>query len=221
MTFFQDKPRTIFLQNNKGVTFIELIIVLAIMSISVTVAYSTLRIPKEKIVCKKIYSVFQLAKIRAISSGHNSFVDFDMNGGNVSDGFYTTYLDTDNDSSFGEQNNAKNDNEFTESQLAMSNGMGEYPAVEVPSEVSFGLPPTNPPALTPTGGSFSNGVLSDGVGFAGGSKRIKFLPKGIPSGFGGSVYVHAKNDSLGRSCAVIVASTGIVRMWSWDGSKWN
>ena len=64
-------------------------------------------------------------------------------------------------------------------------------------------------------------MLADGVGFAGGSKRIKFLPKGIPSDFGGSVYVYSINDSIGRSCAVIVASAGIIRMWTWDGTKRN
>ena len=43
----------------------------------------------------------------------------------------------------------------------------------------------------------------------------------MPSGFGGSVYVYNINDSIGRSCVVIVASTGIIRMWTWDGTKWN
>ena len=213
-------------KNNKGFSLIELIVVLAIMSILLISGYSTLRTPNEKIACKNIFSALQLAKFRAIATGYNAYVDFDMDGGDVSDKFYTVYLDTDNDNDFGEKDNVNDENEFTASHFAVQdswqNSGGEsFPAVALPSGVAFGLPTTNPPSSTPTNGSFSAGVLSDGVGFAGGSKRIKFLPKGMPSGFGGSVYVYNINDSIGRSCAVVVASTGIIRMWTWDGNKWN
>lgn len=213
-------------KNNEGFTLIELFVVLSIMSILLVLSYSTLRVPKEKIACKNIFSALQLAKMRAIATGYNTYVDFDMDGGDVSDKYYTVYLDTDNDKDFGEKNNASGENEFTASHFAMQDswqdsGGESFIAVALPSGVAFGLPTTNPPSSTPTNGSFSSGVLADGVGFAGGSKRIKFSPKGMPSGFGGSIYVYNINDSIGRSCAVIVASTGIIRMWTWDGDKWN
>lgn len=209
-----------------GATLIELIIVLALMSILTTLSFMSFRTPKEKIACRHIFSAMQLAKMRAIVTGYDSYVDFDMNGGNVSDNFYTTYLNTDPlddccPASFGEINNAQGQNEFTESQLAMSESLGGFPGVALPPGVSFGLSPFNTPSLTPTGGTFSAGVLADGAGFAGGSKRIKFLPKGIPTGFGGSAYVFNENDISGRACAVVVAATGIIRMWTWDGNKWN
>lgn len=203
-----------------GFTLIEMIIVLAIIGILATLAYSTLRTPKEKIACKNIFSAMQLAKMRAIATGYNTYIDFDMNGGSVSNKFYTVYLDTDNDKAFGEKNNANGDNEFTESHFAMQDTSGGYPGVALPGGVDFGLPITNPPSLTPTGYAFSPGVLNDGVSFASGSNRIKFLPKGRPSGFGGSVYVYNTDDSI-RGCAVVVALTGIIRMWTWDGSKWR
>tara|TARA_B100000315_G_scaffold83731_1_gene76758 strand:- start:12007 stop:12663 length:657 start_codon:yes stop_codon:yes gene_type:complete len=213
-------------KNNKGFSLIELFAVLGIMMILLILSYSILRTPKEKIACKNIFSAMQLAKMRAISTGKSAYIDFDMDGGDVSDKHYTVYLDTDDDKDFGEKNNANGENEFTASHFTMQdswlNSGGEsFTAVALPFGVAFGLPATNPPSSTPTNGSFSSGVLADGVGFAGGSKRIKFLPKGIPSGFGGSVYVYNINDSIGRSCAVIVASTGIIRMWTWDGTKWN
>lgn len=205
-----------------GHTLVELVIALAIIMILLLAGYSTLRTPKEKIACKNIFSAMQLAKMRAISTGYNAYIDFDMDGGNVSDGFYTVYLDTDNkNSSFGEITNSIGENEFNQSQFAMQNTLAGYPGVILPSGVAFGLPAINSPSSTPTDGSFSAGVLKDGVSFAGGSKRVKFLPKGTPSGFGGSVYLYSVNDSIGRGCAVIVASAGIIRMWTWDGSKWN
>lgn len=208
-------------KNNRGFTLLELIIVLSIMSILLLSSYSVLRTPKEKIACKNVYSTFHLAKMRAVSTGKNAYVDFDMSGGEVSDNFYTVYLDTDGDKAFGEISNGNSQNEFTESHFSMDESSGGYPGISLPSGTAFGLPVINPPSSTPTNGSFSSGVLEDGVGFAGGSNRVKFLPKGFPSGFGGSVYIYNVDDPIGRSCAVVVASTGIIRMWTWDGSNWN
>ena len=90
-------------KNNKGFSLIELFAVLGIMMILLILSYSILRTPKEKIACKNIFSAMQLAKMRAISTGSNSYIDFDMDGGNVSDKYYTVYLDTDNDNDFGEK----------------------------------------------------------------------------------------------------------------------
>ena len=187
-------------------------------------SHSILRTPRERIACKNVFFAMQLARMRAISTGNNAYIDFNMDGEDVSDKYYTVYLGTDNGKDFGEKNNANGESEFTASHFAMQDswqnlGGESFSAVALPFEVAFGLPTTTPPSSSPTNSSFSSGVLADAVGFAGGSKRIKFLPKGIPSGFGGSVYVYNINDSIGRSCAVIVASTGIIRMWTWDGTK--
>ncbi len=90
------------------------------------------------------------AKMRAISTGNNAYIDFYMDGEDVSDKHYTVYLDTDNDKDFGEKNNASGErSEFTASHFAMQdswqNSGGEsFSAVALPSEVAFGLPTTSP-----------------------------------------------------------------------------
>ncbi len=89
-----------------GFSLIELIIVISILGILAAAAYSNFKVTKEKMACKNIYSALQTAKMKAISTGYRAYVDFDMDGGNVSDNFYTTYLDTDRDKAFGETNNS-------------------------------------------------------------------------------------------------------------------
>ena len=72
-----------------------------------------------------------------------------MDGGDVSDKYYTVYLDTDNDKDFGEKNNANGENEFTASHFAMqdswqNSGCKLFSAVALPYEVAFGLSTTTP-----------------------------------------------------------------------------
>ena len=68
-----------------GFTIVELIVVLAIMSILVGMAYSALRTPNEKIACKEIYSNLQLAKMRAVSTGVDVAVNVDTDLNSVED----------------------------------------------------------------------------------------------------------------------------------------
>ncbi len=213
------------LKSKNGFTMTELLIVLAIMTILLTAGFSTFRTPKEKIACKNIYSAMQMARLRAVSTESNVYIDFDMDGGSVSENYYTIYLDTDNDTDFGEKSNANGDNEFSSSNFPMpdswqSSGGNEFPAIALPSKTAFGLPTINPPSQSPSGGSISSGALADGVSFSGGSNRAAFNSQG--SGSAGSVYIYYDNeDSVGQGCAVVKTSIGIIRMSHWNGSEWS
>jgi len=67
-----------FLRFDKsGFTLIEMVIVIAIISIIMSLAYSKLRTPHEKAACQYIYSQMQLAKMNAVSTGSSKTVDLD------------------------------------------------------------------------------------------------------------------------------------------------
>jgi len=204
------------LKNNRGFTLIEAVVVLSIVSIVIGMAYSSFRTPVEKLACREIFSAMQLAKMRAISSGSNFFVDFDMNVGSVSDNFYTAYLDTDNDGVFGETLNGGTPpiNEFVESQFNLPDISGGNPAKALPSGVSYR---TTAMAGFPTGETVLPG---DGVDF-GGVNAVTFTPRGTATA-GGSLYIK-DDDNTNRICVVIVRSTGLVRMGTTNdnGANWN
>ncbi|HJN02922.1 MAG: hypothetical protein QF907_01665 [Nitrospinota bacterium] len=82
-------------------------------------SHSILRTPRERIACKNVFFAMQLARMRAISTGNNAYIDFNMDGEDVSDKYYTVYLGTDNGKDFGEKNNANGESEFTASHFVM------------------------------------------------------------------------------------------------------
>ncbi|MBI5187206.1 MAG: prepilin-type N-terminal cleavage/methylation domain-containing protein [Nitrospinae bacterium] len=209
-----------FFKNPKGFTLVELMIVVALIAILGGLAYSNFKRTKEKIACGDVYSAFQSAKMRAISTGSSAYVDFDMNGGAVSDNFFTVYLDTDGDAAFGETSNANGDNEFTVSNFAMPDASGGAPGVALPEGVKFGGKATSPGGGTmgvygPTWGV----IPDDGVTFGASGNRASFNSQGTAAA--GSVYLYDSTDSRGAGCAVIVSSTGIIRKYNWNGSSWN
>tara|TARA_B100000315_G_scaffold141720_1_gene130779 strand:+ start:1910 stop:2359 length:450 start_codon:yes stop_codon:yes gene_type:complete len=62
-----------------------MVFVLAIMSILLSIAYSQLRTPNERIACKEIYSNLQLGKMQAVSTGANVTVNVDTDLDSVED----------------------------------------------------------------------------------------------------------------------------------------
>lgn len=198
----------------------EMIIVTVIMGVLAAAAFSSFRVPRERAACSDIYSAFQSAKMKAISTGYNAYVDFDMNGGSVSNGYYTVYLDTDSDdATFGETSNAKGNNEFNESGFSMSGSSGGVPAVALPDGIKFGGKATSPGGGTMgIYGPTWEVIPDDGVSAS--SNRLKFSSSGTAS-VSGSVYLWDSKDSKGAGCVVIVSPAGIIRRWNWDGSKWN
>jgi len=202
-----------FSRCQKGFTLMELLVVAVIIGILTSMAIYSLKVSNEKIACNNVYSAMQIAKMRAISTARDAYVDFDMNGGQVSDGFFTVYLDTDQDGAFGEVNNGNGDNEFTESNFAMPDSSGGFPGIALPLRVAYGKSPTMG-ANGPTG----QAIPADGVSANG--NRFKFVSRGTAS-IAGSVYAYDTDDARGVGCAVIVSPTGIIRKWTWDGASWN
>lgn len=207
------------LKNTKGFSLMEVMVVVVLMGILGTMAIASFKRSKEKIACGAVYSAFQTAKMRAISTGYNAYVDFDMDGGAVSNYFFTVYLDTDGDAAFGETSNGNTppENEFTVSNFAMQDALGGLPGIELPDGVKFGGKSTSPDGGTMDVGPTGRTIPDDGVSFGG--NRAKFNSRGTATG--GSVYLWDSNNSLGKGCAVIVSTTGIVRKHYWNGSSWE
>lgn len=209
-------------KNAKGFTLMELMVVVVLMAILGSMAIASFKRSKEKIACGDVYSAFQTAKMRAISTGYNAYVDFDMNqtaGGSVTNNFFTVYLDTDGDAAaFGQNPNASGDNEFTESNFAMPNLLGGLPGIALPSGVKFGGKAISGGTMGVYGPTWGT-IPDDGVTFGSSGNRASFNPQGTATA--GSVYLFDTNNSLGKGCAVIVSTTGIVRKYNWNGSSWE
>ena len=77
--------QSLFVNYEAGFTMVEMVFVLAIMSILLTIAYSQLRTPNERIACKEIYSNLQLGKMQAVSTGANVTVNVDTDLNSVED----------------------------------------------------------------------------------------------------------------------------------------
>ncbi|MEE9194167.1 MAG: prepilin-type N-terminal cleavage/methylation domain-containing protein [Thermodesulfobacteriota bacterium] len=69
--------QSLFVNYEAGFTLTEMVVVLAIMSILIGMAYSQLRTPDEKIACQYIYSQMNLAKMQAVSTGAATTVNLD------------------------------------------------------------------------------------------------------------------------------------------------
>ena len=227
--------------NQKGFTMLELLIIIVIMGVLTTIAFSSFRMSREQIACKSVYYAMQSAKMRSIATGHDSYVDFDMDGGAVSKNFFAVYLDTDSNAAFGETNNSEGDNEFTESNYLMpdcikSSGevvrsgdstlgaclaaAGSSVGVALPNGVAFGGKATSPGGGTmgTYGPPTNNWVIpDDGVNVTG--SQFQFTSNGTANA--GEVYLWDTNDSLGAGCAVIVSTTGRIKRMDWDGANWK
>jgi len=206
-------------KSQKAFTIIEVMVVTVIIAIMVTIAIPSIRawVPRQQLrsVKRDIVSAMQLARMRAIGTGHYCYIDFDHNNDDdVDEGFFTCYLDTDNDGDNGEVNNAAGENEYLISQVVLPDTDG-VPVIQLPSHVSYGADA----GVTAIGG----GAVGDGVDFPQGvpyqdaeTLRALFAPNG--QGKPGAVYIHSDR---GENFAIEVSMLGRVKGWKWNGANWQ
>ncbi len=78
------------LENNRGFTLVEAVVVLSIVSIVLGLGYSSFRTPEEKLACRHIFSHIQLAKMQAVSNSANQSYDIP---GETINGLPAEYVD--------------------------------------------------------------------------------------------------------------------------------
>lgn len=197
----------------RGFTFIEVMIVLAIVGIMLGVAVPSIRawVPGHQIRSfkREIVSAMQLGRMRAIGTGHYFYIDFDPGNDGVQNRMaFSCFLDTD-DNGQGSVNNGlpQDADEYRASQMAAPDQVAGFPAIRLPVQVRYGVGP----GVRDINGAPYGG---DGVTFSG--DRSIFYPNG--TGKPGTVYFHTDQ---GENFAVTVNLVGRVKVRRWTGASWR
>jgi len=177
---------------NKGFTFLELMIVVAVIAISLTMAFPTFMEQRDKARIKRagrdMVSHFQMARINAMRDGRDWAIVFDTAG----DAYELVHAGDDRSLDTGDDVTAK------------SISLSEY------GDVSFGIGPgigARPGGVIP-----ENGITT----FSG--NKFHFDPDGV-SDKSGTVYM---KNSRGQTFAVgSITVTGRVKAWVNWGQGWE
>ena len=194
-------------RNARGVTLIEVMTVVIILALIVAIAVPSLRSVKPRyqlaMAKREIISVMQLARMKAVSSGHCCYIDF--SGTDT----YTCFLDT-NDNTVGEIDNHDPglpkflQHEYSASGVTFNARKGNTPCVQLPSGIAFGTEADldiNGTGIPP----------ADGISFSGNPHRAIFYPNS--RGKLGTVYL---GNVRGDSYAIWVNIVGRVFLRQWD-----
>lgn len=186
----------------RGVTLLELLMVVVIIGILASIGFPSLVKWRRRALLQgatmSLYSNMILARMRAMEKG-NYFIRFYPDSGRY---ILARWSDSDGDNSID------------------SSEMLVEKVVQLPKGVSFGV--GSGIGLLACSG-ISGSPPSDGVSFEyeANDNTILFDRRGFPRSRvgtpGGAVYL----TSLGDTYAVAVFPTGLVRRCSWDGSAWH
>lgn len=207
------------LKEEKGVTLIELMLVIVIIGIILSVGtYNFLQeLPTYRLrgAASKISATVQFIKMRSITTNRNAWFVVD-----TANNFFTGFVDDDADSTIDSPG------EYTMSNLDFSDTVGGVPGFSLPQDVSFGMPTTytgsGPDGVSPGGDT-------DGVFVAGKPAKndVGFRPTGLPvvdlsaiSSPTESVIIFLKN-TRDQGYAVSIAVTGRVKTYEWSGGSWQ
>ena len=184
---------------NNGFTLIEILIVVAIIGIGFALSIPNFKELNQRLyirsTTREIVSKLQLARLKAISSNRNCYVDFDPdNDGNLNKDFYTAYLDIDGSK---DANNKTGLDEYRASRFVLGDTLGIIKGTRLPKGIKF-----------------ASGQTTKACTFRG--LRACFNPTG--RGSAGSIYI--SNQDHSQAFKIVVASTGRIRIARWDGSKW-
>ncbi len=203
----------------KGVTLIELMLVVVIIGIILSVGtYNFLQeLPTYRLrgAANKIGASVQYIKMRAITTNRNGWFVVD-----TTNDFFTGFVDDDADSAVDAPG------EYTMSGLDASDTVAGVPGFLLPQDVSFGMPTTyagsGPDGVAP--GGDTDGVFVSGKP---GENDVGFRPTGLPvvdlsaiSSPTESVIIFLKNTRE-QGYAVSVGVTGRVKIYQWSGGSWQ
>jgi len=209
--------RILHVLNRRGFTLLEVMVTVVLVGIMAAIAVPSIRawLPHYQLRMAKndLVNTLYLGKMRAIATGHRMYVDFDPNGdGTLNEAAFTGYLDTDDDGSRGEANNAAGENEFTESQVVLPKRSGGIPVVEFPGRISTGALDGTP--AVPNGSAIGDGIEAN-------NDRIEFLPSGRVTLNGDgtlpTIYLRSDRD---EQCAIQVNMLGQIIVYQWEDSAW-